>query len=156
MSFKFLDLNYPKSPRLFLKIRRPTEHFFVNLSNPLNAGIADGQAMVTIIDNDHYHTRVANSTGDDADAVTERKVVVSPNPFVNKIRISIQSPVEEKATLLLLDLSGRQLATKPVQLAKGNNLVMLEGLEKLAAGAYFLHIVSENRREVHKLIRQAN
>lgn len=142
-------------PIVDLRFTEPAEHFFVNVTSAKNAAIGDGQGKVTILDNDGNNNKriAATDSKDEVAIAVTRKVTVSPNPFVNTIRVSIQSAIDEKATLILLDASGRQVAFKPVAMTKGMNQSTIEGLEKLVPGIYFLRIVSENGIEMHKLVK---
>jgi hypothetical protein len=70
--------------------------------------------------------------------------------------VAITSPVDEKATLQLMDLSGRLLNTKTVQLNKGTNVFTIEELNKLAPGTYLLRVVSGTWIETMKVLKQAN
>ncbi len=44
---------------------------------------------------------------------------VNPNPFQNKLLVSIQSPFQDKAIVTLTDMSGRQLLRQTRTLASG-------------------------------------
>lgn len=141
------------------KARENTEYFFVNLSLAINAGIEDRQAKVTIIDNNgNTHRGGTGSEEDDYNkgAGTERKLTVYPNPFINGTKVAITSPVDEKGTLQLMDLSGRLVNTKTVQLSKGTNMFTIEELNKLAPGTYLLRVVSGTWTETMKVLKQAN
>ncbi len=135
-----------------------TEYFFVNLSLAINAGIDDRQAKVTIIDNNgNTHRGSADQEDDYNKGIgSERKLTVYPNPFVNGTKVAITSPVDERGTLQLMDLSGRLINTKTVQLTRGTNVFTIEELNKLAPGTYLLRVVSGTWTETQKVMKQTH
>lgn len=82
------------------------------------------------------------------------KVTIAPNPFANFIIVSINSAKNNKADLTLLDVSGRALMTKTVQLQKGSNRVSWDGLNKYPPGSYFVRIITSEGVENFQLVRQ--
>jgi hypothetical protein len=83
-----------------------------------------------------------------------RNIMVFPNPFTRSLRVVIDSEKKEKATLILMDVQGRQLKQVPMQLVPGSNTTLLEGLDQYPSGNYFLKISSESGMKTLKLIRQ--
>lgn len=83
-----------------------------------------------------------------------RNIMVFPNPFTRSIRVIIDSEKKERATLVLMDVQGRELKQKPVQLVPGSNTVLLEGLDQFSSGNYFLRISTANEVKTLKLMRQ--
>lgn len=125
-------------PIIDLPAMEPAEHFFVNITSASEAAIGDGQGKVTILDDDN---------------VTTRKITVTPNPFVNSIRVTIQSQVDEKTLLVLSDASGRPVTARTMQVKKGMNISTFDGLKKLPNGIYFLRTISASGIETHKLVK---
>ena len=78
---------------------------------------------------------------------------VSPNPFSNVLKISIQSPASDKATLILTDISGRQLIKKDIVLEGGSNSLILEGADKVNNGTYLLTVNSTLQHQTIKVIK---
>jgi hypothetical protein len=66
----------------------------------------------------------------------------------------IQSEKNEKATLVLTDVMGRQLKTLPVQLMHGGNQFSFEGLDQFPSGSYFLKVASPGGIQTFKILRQ--
>jgi hypothetical protein len=133
-----------------------SEYFYVHLALPINAVIADGKGVVTITDNDGNGLLTKSAASSPVMERMESKFNVSPNPFISSVRVNIESSVAEKATLMLVDAAGRELKQQSVQLMAGQNQLMLEGLEKLAAGTYFLRVISKTGGiRVQQLIKQA-
>jgi uncharacterized repeat protein (TIGR03803 family) len=83
-----------------------------------------------------------------------KSLSISPNPFVNNIQASVQMEKHDKAVLTVLDIFGRQIKSKTVQLSAGKNQVYIDGLGKLPAGSYLLRISSGSTVETHKIIKQ--
>jgi Calx-beta domain len=90
-------------------------------------------------------------------SVTEtgnKKISIAPNPFINGIRAGIYSPKEERAILTVLDIFGREIKTKTVQLNTGQNQISIEGLERLPAGNYLLRVATGANVETYKIVKQ--
>jgi hypothetical protein len=83
-----------------------------------------------------------------------RKITAFPNPFTSSVRVIIDSEKKERATLVLMDVQGRQLKQLPVQLQPGSNSVLLDGLDKFTQGNYFLKINSGGEVKTLKVVRQ--
>lgn len=80
-------------------------------------------------------------------------VEISPNPFTNLLKINIRSAFQDKATILLTDLSGRQLLKQDGQLHSGNNTLILNDAEKLSSGVYLLSISTSLQNQLIKIIK---
>jgi len=77
-----------------------------------------------------------------------------PTFFNSYISIYKKSDTEAIATVSLTDVSGKQLLQKKLVIEKGyNSLQFATGIE-LAKGFYLLNIVSNNKKEVFKLIKE--
>jgi uncharacterized repeat protein (TIGR03803 family) len=83
-----------------------------------------------------------------------KKISIVPNEFVNSIQATVQLQKEEKAVLSVIDIFGREIKSKTVQLSPGKNQVVIDGLEKLPAGNYLLRVASGTTVETHKIIKQ--
>jgi hypothetical protein len=89
-----------------------------------------------------------------AGEIPSGKLMVYPNPFTNSVSVVIQSEKNEKATLVLTDMMGRQLKARPVQLVRGGNQFTLEGLDQFPSGNYFLKVAASEGIQTFKLLRQ--
>lgn len=77
---------------------------------------------------------------------------VSPNPFNQQLTIRIQSPVQEKATLLVTDMSGRQVLRQQVTLINGMNMINIPEASVLESGMYNINVVgSQNKYSIKAL-----
>jgi hypothetical protein len=83
-----------------------------------------------------------------------KKLTIAPNPFINRIQAAIESSKDEKAVLTVLDIFGREIKSKTVQLSAGKNQVSVDGLGKLPAGNYLLRVANGNKVETYKMVKQ--
>lgn len=83
-----------------------------------------------------------------------KNITIAPNPFINSIQTSVLAQKDEKLVLSVLDIFGREIKSKTVQLSPGKNQVVVDGLEKLPAGNYLLRVASATTVETHKIIKQ--
>lgn len=88
------------------------------------------------------------------DQPATRNITAFPVPFNRSLRVVIDSEKQEKATVSLIDMQGRQLKQIPVQLMPGSNSVLMEGLDQIPSGSYFLRISSANGVKTLKVMRQ--
>lgn len=68
---------------------------------------------------------------------------VYPNPASATVKIVIESPVNDKVTLVVTDLTGKVVLQKPKSIAMGNNIAELT-INTLSSGSYFVKLVCEN------------
>jgi 1,4-alpha-glucan branching enzyme len=80
-------------------------------------------------------------------------VSVNPNPVVKNLKVNIESPVQDKATLILYDLSGRQLLKQNIQIAAGNNVLDINEFAKFAKGTYLLSVLANQQNQTIKIIK---
>ncbi len=86
---------------------------------------------------DHYKyssiVRISSATDGPA-------VKIYPNPFMDKLSISLHSPVQQVAFLTVSDAAGKILVTTTRNLFAGPNNILLGNLSQLAKGVYFISI----------------
>ncbi|MGZ4049072.1 MAG: choice-of-anchor tandem repeat GloVer-containing protein, partial [Bacteroidia bacterium] len=80
-------------------------------------------------------------------------VIVNPNPFKDRLLVTIASPVEDKVTFLLTDISGKQLLKETRHLFTGTNVVVIDETNNLAKGTYMLTITRPNQSQTIKVIK---
>jgi Secretion system C-terminal sorting domain len=76
-----------------------------------------------------------------ADAGT---ITVSPNPFMEKIDISISSTSAQNVTIRIADTKGRVVKQHKTAVAAGTSLLPVYNLSSLAPGIYFVRVQSDN------------
>jgi uncharacterized repeat protein (TIGR03803 family) len=74
-------------------------------------------------------------------------VLVNPNPFINNLVITINSQVQDKAMLILTDVSGRQLYRENVQLYAGTNVQDINETSRLPKGTYVLTVITSQQTQ---------
>ena len=82
-----------------------------------------------------------------------RLAVANPNPFKNKLVINIESLIQNKATFIITDISGRQLYRKNKLLSTGSNVVEINEAGKLSKGTYLLTIIESQQTQSIKIVK---
>jgi Secretion system C-terminal sorting domain len=77
----------------------------------------------------------------------------NPNPFGDHINLGIKMNVKGTATVSLVDLTGRKLVTRQVNLFNGNNNFNLNGLGNLPKGIYILDVSTQDNTMRYKLLK---
>ena len=77
---------------------------------------------------------------------------VSPNPFTDRLRVETALRYGGRGTLEILDLSGRLLSQRPVELTGGRVVVELSGADFPSRGAYVLRFVTDREQLTRKII----
>ena len=80
-------------------------------------------------------------------------VQVSPNPFIEKLHVNIESSVKDKATIILTDFSGRQVLKKNISLSPGDNAFEINEAARLSKGTYLLTIISSQQIQSIRVIK---
>ncbi|MDE3185491.1 MAG: T9SS type A sorting domain-containing protein [Bacteroidota bacterium] len=81
------------------------------------------------------------------------RALVMPNPMQNVLNLKIESPADDKATIIITDISGRQLVKKQISIAAGVNLFPVVESENFANGTYFISIFSLQKTQNIKLVK---
>ena len=97
--------------------------------------------------------RVATDISNERVAAVTNSIAVAPNPFVNTITVTINSTKNENASLIITDVTGREVYRKSVSLQQGANRFTIDG-SKYTGGSYYLRLVAGKRLETVKLIKQ--
>lgn len=80
-------------------------------------------------------------------------ITVFPNPFVSQVYATIQSAGAATVNIELLDITGRTISATQQQLSTGSNIIEVN-TDELHAGIYFISIMHNGTREIHKIIKQ--
>ncbi|HEX4957636.1 MAG TPA: T9SS type A sorting domain-containing protein [Lacibacter sp.] len=83
-----------------------------------------------------------------------KQLQLAPNPVNNYTVVTFKSDVSGSAVVQILDASGKMKLQKTVQTEKGVNNISINNLEHLSKGFYLVRIISNNRIETGKLIKQ--
>jgi hypothetical protein len=82
----------------------------------------------------------------------ERQVVsVSPNPFTSHVNVKMEWSKSEVVTARVINIQGREVISKNIQVNKGTNYFRIDELSKLPSGNYFLQIVSPTQSFTYKI-----
>ena len=83
----------------------------------------------------------------------DRKLIVSPNPFSNYLKVTIDWNNDEAVIVTLLNSSGKVVVNQHYQFTKGLNFIRIDDLQKLSAGNYFIEITSGKDKVSQKIIK---
>jgi Secretion system C-terminal sorting domain len=83
------------------------------------------------------------------------QIAAGPNPFTDRITVNFRAVKAETVTVLINDVSGRQIQRLTKHLDKGNNVINIGGLSTIQNGLYFIYIINEEGRNVfnEKLVK---
>jgi hypothetical protein len=81
-------------------------------------------------------------------------VTANPNPFQHSLAININIAKQEKVTLQVTDMTGKLITEQVVEAASGSNQIMLQGLENLKAGMYFVNVMGATEISTIKVVKQ--
>ncbi len=76
-------------------------------------------------------------------------VVISPNPFINYIKINFSSKTQYPIYLKIYDISGKVFVNKKYQASK----TILIPLENFSIGIYIIRIVSGKNKYIKKILK---
>ncbi len=80
-------------------------------------------------------------------------VIVSPNPFKDKVQFTINSNADANMTYSLVGLDGKQIRTGSNKISKGSNTFFVNGLEQVQPGIYMLRIQIDDEARIVKLVK---
>jgi len=137
------------------KTVEPDETFYIVLSNPVNASIADDSATAIILNDDGSSalSSADETDADDANASTlNNDFLAAPNPASSMVKISLTN-YTGNVTIRLSDMQGRVLQEKKVQssMAKLNQTTL--DVSHYANGIYFITVFDDKgKKNTQKLI----
>lgn len=80
--------------------------------------------------------------------------VVYPNPFTSDLNITVNALSDGKAQLRIVDIVGRTVSTQSNEVSKGDNHIMINGLESLQPGVYMIKMNVNGTEITEKVIKQ--
>ncbi len=81
------------------------------------------------------------------------EVVVAPNPVQDKVSLYITSAAEKNSEIKIIDYTGKEVLTKFVSIASGNNYITLDETAGFSKGIYWLSIRVNNEQTIIKFIK---
>lgn len=85
---------------------------------------------------------------------TATGLTASPNPFTSYVNINLDWSKNETVSVQVLNMTGKEVSSKSVQLAKGTNYVAINNLSSLPAGMYIIQFNTSEGKIVKQLIKQ--
>lgn len=81
-------------------------------------------------------------------------VQIAPNPVSGPVNLKIHASVSEKASVIITDLSGKQLLKENISISEGDNSFQIGQSAFFPQGTYFLSIISKSHKQTLKLIKE--
>lgn len=82
------------------------------------------------------------------------KYSVYPNPFVDKINISLNMPENGNVQYRILSIDGKVIVSRKVFLQKGTNIIVANDLGFITAGNYFLEIHTVAEKIIKNIVKK--
>lgn len=83
-----------------------------------------------------------------------KEINISPNPFSSYLNINMEWSKNEIITVKVINVQGKEVISKNIQMIKGLNYVSIEELSNLSPGNYFIQFISSTERFVKKISKQ--
>ena len=78
---------------------------------------------------------------------------VYPNPFINELNITVNAPRNTTARIEIVDIQGRLIAVKSVDVNKGDTKITVSELSNLNSGIYFVNMIMNGETIHAKVIK---
>ncbi|MEP6582633.1 MAG: T9SS type A sorting domain-containing protein [Ginsengibacter sp.] len=85
---------------------------------------------------------------------SDKNLVISPNPFNSYLNVNMNWSKAEVITARVINIQGKEVVTKSIQMTKGLNYIKLDELSNLPAGNYFIQFISSEERFTEKITKQ--
>ncbi|MBP9187635.1 MAG: T9SS type A sorting domain-containing protein, partial [Bacteroidia bacterium] len=82
------------------------------------------------------------------------EIAAYPNPFNDKLTVTISDAKAGVATIEVMDLSGRLMYAVDQTIDNGNQTITINELSNLSQGVYFVRISTSGNTKVVKMIKQ--
>ncbi|HRO44867.1 T9SS type A sorting domain-containing protein [Agriterribacter sp.] len=107
---------------------------------------------IRIVSPDGKHTYSKTLAVSDS-SNTQFNLTVAPNPFSDKVDISFYSDKRQTVQFSIMDMHGRTIMLKQLQCTPGRYSYMMDGLQGLSSGVYFLTARTPGNNYVRKIVR---
>lgn len=109
-------------------------------------------------DDDEDDDRIAYSKGlpvsdMQAETATNKINTVYPNPFIDEVKIELESSEAVNAIIAIKTMDGKTVITAGQNLVNGKNLFTINGLQKLSGGIYILEIRTGKNIFIKKIVK---
>ncbi len=85
---------------------------------------------------------------------SDKNLVISPNPFKSYLNVNMNWSKAEVITARVINIQGKEVVTKSIQMNKGLNYIKLDELSNLPSGNYFIQFISSEERFTEKITKQ--
>jgi uncharacterized repeat protein (TIGR01451 family) len=79
---------------------------------------------------------------------------VYPNPFINHVKLQLQSLKEETGNIRIINTNGQEVVKRTVTLQPGGNIVIVKDLDAVSPGLYMLELRIGEDVFVQKIMKQ--
>ncbi len=83
-----------------------------------------------------------------------KNLVISPNPFRSYLNINMNWDKTETITARIINIQGKEMLVKRIQLNKGANYIKIDELSNIPAGNYFIQFISSEEKFSEKISKQ--
>ena len=80
-------------------------------------------------------------------------MIVYPNPFSRRVQIRVNSDLAEKVAINIINSNGVLMSTQQAQTQVGDNNIVINKVDALPGGVYFIEVVSSTRSLKTKVIK---
>ncbi len=84
----------------------------------------------------------------------EKNLLISPNPFKSYLNVNLNWSKAEVITARVINIQGKIIVVKNIQMSKGLNYIKLDELSNLPSGSYFIQFISLEERFTEKITKQ--
>lgn len=86
-------------------------------------------------------------------SVSIDKVSVYPNPFVSNVKLFVNSKEAGIANFRILSLDGKTVSTSKIKMEAGDNIIVLQEMNKLQSGTYMIEVSTADSKVIKKLVK---
>ncbi len=80
-------------------------------------------------------------------------IVINPNPFREKLSVTIKSLLRDNVSFVLSDISGRKLYRHYQQIPKGTSTIDIPQANRLSTGVYILTVITSQGESSFKVVK---
>ena len=134
----------------------------VHISNPASSLFSFTDKSLLVSAQRFYRVKIISADGKFTYSKTlnvtdssnmQFNLVVAPNPFMDKLDISFYSDKRQTVQFSITDMHGRTIMQKQLQCTPGRYSYMMDGLQQLSSGVYFLTARTPGNNYVRKIVR---
>ncbi len=125
-------------------------------NDPISQVIADSTSAAIEAEYSPGAVLIGNVTSAEEFTQDDPRFVAYPNPFRGQTQLTYTAVGSGTATLIVSDVSGKEILSRQLSLIAGDNRINLEAAELPAAGVYFLRIKTDDGSFGRKIVLQGN